>query len=98
MIKTTSRSTFEPAITMFCKSDSIHFDKTEKPDNISARGSCLEDMMIILEERMDKVIAKNEQVVKSYAQVVKDAAEGIFHTVTPQPMTAERSTVKLFDD
>ena len=85
-------STCEPAITMFCKSESIHFDKTEKPDNISARGSRLEDMMTILEERMDKV-------VKSYAQVVKDAAEATFHTVTPQPMTsAERGTVNLFDE
>jgi len=60
--------------------------KQKKPDNTSARGSRLEDMMTILEERVDKVIAKNEQVVKSYAQVVKDAAEAAFHTVTPQPM------------
>ena len=92
----------EPAITMFCKSESIHFDKTEKPDNIGARVSRPEDMIIILEERIDKVIAQNEQVIKSYVQVVKDAAEGTFLTVTPQPITritpAERSTVKLFDE
>jgi len=34
-------TTCEPVITMFCKSDSIHFDKTGKPDNISARVSRL---------------------------------------------------------
>ena len=58
--------------------------------------------MTILEERVDKVIAQNEQVVKSYAQVVKDATERTFHTVAPQSMTgttpAERSTVKLFGE
>ena len=37
-------------------------------------------LMTILEECMDKIIAKNEWAMKSYAQVVKDATEGTFHT------------------
>jgi len=56
-------TTCELAITMFCKSDSTHFDKTGKPDNISARGLRLEDMMTILEERMDKVIASQKLAI-----------------------------------
>jgi len=55
-------------------------------------------MMIILEERVDKIIAQNEQVVKSYAQVVKDAAEGTVHTVTLQSVTAITPVVKLLDE